>query len=640
MQFKHPEILWALLLLLIPIFIHLFQLRRFKKTPFTNVAMLQKVIAESRKSKQLKKWLLLANRLLLLAALVTAFAQPYFASRLAQIEKQTVIYLDNSFSMQAKDNGLSMLELAVQELVKHAQEDEVFSLFTNENTYKNVTIKEIQNDLLSLRYSPNQLNLETIGLKAKSLFESSSETIKNTIVISDFQSYDETDVTDLDSLLQWYFVPYQSQLKRNISIDSIALEDHLTEPSELVVRLSGGALDESLPISLFNSEQLIAKSSAQFSENGRAEVLFTIPSNTELQGELSIQDNGLTFDNSFYFNVDRKEKVKVLAINNTDTNFLQRLFKSEEFVYEEYKLNQLDYSAIDNQNTVILNGLNSIPNGLQPILRTFHQSGGTVIVIPSTEIDLTSYNNFISRFRASRLGPLQVQTKNINEISFDHPVYREVFEKRVQNFQYPSAESCFSLSTTFPKVLGFDDSSSFLAGIDGFYLFTASLSDDNSNFINSPLIVPTFYNMVSFSLKAPSVQHTLGLPYSMDISMKLEGDAILRVAKDNYEFIPRQQSFPNKVRLDFEENPLEDGIYRIDNSGETVRRISFNYPRTESSLNYWELGDLNRISMKDNVSSLFEDLKAQNSITPYWKWFVILALFFALAEMLIQKFVS
>jgi hypothetical protein len=45
MQFKHPEILWALLLLLIPIIVHLFELRRFKKTPFTNVKMLQKVVA-------------------------------------------------------------------------------------------------------------------------------------------------------------------------------------------------------------------------------------------------------------------------------------------------------------------------------------------------------------------------------------------------------------------------------------------------------------------------------------------------------------------------------------------------------------------------------------------------------------------
>ncbi len=79
MQFKHPELLWGLLLLLIPILIHLFQLRRFKKTPFTNVKFLKKVISESRRSSTLKKWLLLFTRLMIIAGLVIAFAQPFFA---------------------------------------------------------------------------------------------------------------------------------------------------------------------------------------------------------------------------------------------------------------------------------------------------------------------------------------------------------------------------------------------------------------------------------------------------------------------------------------------------------------------------------------------------------------------------------
>jgi len=50
MQFKHPEILYALFLLLIPIIIHLFQLRRFEKVHFTNVQFLKKVELQTRKS--------------------------------------------------------------------------------------------------------------------------------------------------------------------------------------------------------------------------------------------------------------------------------------------------------------------------------------------------------------------------------------------------------------------------------------------------------------------------------------------------------------------------------------------------------------------------------------------------------------
>src|SRR5690606_23876251 len=129
MQFKHPEILWALFLLVIPVIIHLFQLRRFTKTPFTNVAMLQKVVSESRKSNSLKKWLLLFTRLLLLAAIIIAFAQPFTALVTALKEKETVVYLDDSFSMQAKDNGLTLLEKAVQDLIKNLDAETHFSLF-------------------------------------------------------------------------------------------------------------------------------------------------------------------------------------------------------------------------------------------------------------------------------------------------------------------------------------------------------------------------------------------------------------------------------------------------------------------------------------------------------------------------------
>ena len=69
MQFKHPELLWALLVLLIPIIIHLFQLRRFQKVTFTNVKFLKNVKLQTRKSSQIKKWLVLITRLLLLACL-------------------------------------------------------------------------------------------------------------------------------------------------------------------------------------------------------------------------------------------------------------------------------------------------------------------------------------------------------------------------------------------------------------------------------------------------------------------------------------------------------------------------------------------------------------------------------------------
>src|SRR4051812_34281412 len=124
MQFKHPEILYFLFLLIIPVLVHLFQLRRFKKEYFTNVRFLKELSIQTRKSSKLKKWLLLLTRLLIMAAFIFAFAQPFFKAKDSnQATNEMYIILDNSFSMQAKGQKGELLKRAVQELLEHAPEN-------------------------------------------------------------------------------------------------------------------------------------------------------------------------------------------------------------------------------------------------------------------------------------------------------------------------------------------------------------------------------------------------------------------------------------------------------------------------------------------------------------------------------------
>ena len=145
MQFKHPELLYFLFVLVIPILVHLFQLRRFKKEYFTNVQFLKELSIQTRKSSKIKKWLLLITRLLLLAALITAFAQPFFKAKESKnSSNEMYIVLDNSYSMQAKGNKGELLKRAIQELLENTPDNQTFSLITNNETYWNTDIKSIQ----------------------------------------------------------------------------------------------------------------------------------------------------------------------------------------------------------------------------------------------------------------------------------------------------------------------------------------------------------------------------------------------------------------------------------------------------------------------------------------------------------------
>lgn len=640
MQFKHPEILWALFLLVIPVIIHLFQLRRFTKTPFTNVAMLQKVVSESRKSNSLKKWLLLFTRLLLLAAIIFAFAQPFTAMVTALKEKETVVYLDDSFSMQAKDNGLTLLEKAVQDLIKNLDAETNFSFFTNERTFADIRIKDIQNMLLSLPYSSKQLTLDEIDLKANTLFSTSNATTKNLIIISDFQQRMISDGASMDSTQNTYLVPLRARETQNVAIDSVFLEDGTTDQESLGVLLSGGSEDGNLPISLYNGQGLIAKTAAKFSANGTAKVVFSIPSNQEINGKLSILDNGLGYDNSFYFNINAKEKIIVVAVTGSDSDYLDRLYTNDEFELKKFTLNQLDYSVLDSKNVVLLDNLKAIPNNLQSVLRTFRDNGGTLIIAPSLESDLSSYNTLLSSLEATRYMDTVTAASQVTSIAYGHPLYHNVFESEVANFQYPTVKEHFKMQSRLPKILSLEGGDAFLSGGDGLYVFSASLEQENSNFKNSPLIVPTFYNMAHSSLQAPGLYHTLGSTSSIDITANLGNDDILQVSKEGYEFIPLQQAFPNRVRLTFDQNPTEDGIYAIQQNGRSLKNISFNYPRKESQLQYLDVDNLPYTTTQDSIASLFDRLEADSNITAYWKWFVILALLLALIEVIIQKFVT
>lgn len=640
MQFKHPELLWALLLLLIPIIIHLFQLRRFKKTPFTNVAMLQKVVAESRKSSSIKKWLLLITRLALFACLVIAFAQPFFAKENALKDKETVIYLDNSFSMQSKQDGLNLSEKAVQDILKVVPENFELTLFTNDRTYKKTALKAIQNSLLALEYSGKQLTLDEIVFKSSNYFSKDNTTLKNLILISDFQNRLETFSTNVSQETNIHLVQLKPDEQSNIAIDSIYLGKILNNQKELHVAVTGLKKDENVPISLFNGDNLIAKTAVISSNQSKDEIIFSIPEKEKINGKIIINDNSLSYDNEFYFNIEEQEKIKVLSIDQADSGFLTRIFNSNEFEFSNYELNTLNYGLLESQNLIILNGLESIPTNLQTALNSYEQEGGSLIIIPSEKTNIASYNSLLNR-----LSRLQLQEKielelPISQINFDHPLYQNVFEEKVTNFEYPTTNQYYKTNKNGSAIISFSNSEPFLINANNTYVFTAPIAIEHSNFQASPLIVPTFFNIGASSLKQRTLYLKMSGQNQIDIATTLEKDNIVHLKKDEIEFIPRQQSFANKVSLSFADNPKKAGIYAVVNNTDTLQHVSFNYARDESLLSYIDISEMDSVSLQNTIPELFNELSDDNTISNYWKWFVIFALVFALLELLIQKLLA
>jgi len=422
-------------------------------------------------------------------------------------------------------------------------------------------------------------------------------------------------------------------------LDTVFISSQDPDNIELTVGLSAYSKIQNTPISLYDKDRLIAKTSAVFEDN-KGTVVFTLPAREEVNGRFEISDVGLTYDNHLHFNIDVKEKPKVLVIGEVDSDYLRRIYTGDEFLFSSFGTKNLNYRDIDLQNLIILNELYHSSNALIASLTSFVANGGNLVVIPGVDSNLNSYNQLLTKFSVGSYIENVVADRNITKISFSHPLYKNVFEKNIQNFQYPKISQFIRTRTNGPSILSYQDDEPFLTGANGIYVFTASLSNQNSNFKQSPLIVPTFYKMGANSLNLPDLYSAIGSLTQIDVTQRLSKDYILKVVKEDYEFIPQQRTLANKVSLTFNENPTTDGIFGISENGNTLMHISFNYPRNESELDYLEIDNLQSNSKQGSISSLFQNLQNDNSVTELWKWFVILAVLFILIEVLIIKYLK
>jgi len=641
MQFKNPELLYALFLLVIPILIHLFQLRRFQKVEFTNVKFLKSVKLQTRKSSQLKKWITLLTRMLLLACVIFAFAQPFIPNTEDFNETQeTVIYLDNSFSMEAKGSNGTLLNEAIQDVINTLPEDETISLFTNNKTYRNTTVKALKNDLIQLTHSPTQLNYDAAYLKGKQLFSNQGGATKNLVLVSDFQQKENLLNFETDSTIQLKLVQPKSTLVSNISIDSIFVSNTTAETLDLIVKLSNESKPiDNVTISLFNDDVLLTKSAIDIDKE--AEATFTIPNNKVLNGKLMIDDAGLQYDNTFYFNINSKPKIKVLAINESaDDSFLNRIYTDDEFDYKSFKLNALNFNLIPNQNLIILNELNTISNALKTALVAFKNDGGKLVIIPSNEIDINTYNQTFKDLNINYFSNQNTNEKRITSINYNHPLLANAFYSKVTNFQYPKVETSYRFSSNSNHVLSYEDGSPFLVGNTNTYAFSSALNSDNSNFNNSQLIIPVLYNMGLQSLKFSKLYYTIGQSNSIAIQTTIGQDDILTLDSEDTSVIPLQKTYSKSVVLETEDFPNTAGILSVKNKENTLQNLSFNYNRSESNLSYYDLNTLTNANIESSLANTINNIKSSTNVNALWKWFVIFALAFLIIEMLLLKYLK
>ena len=641
MQFKHPEILYFLFLLVIPILVHLFQLRRFKTVYFTNVKLLKELQTQTRKSSKIKKWLLLVTRLLVLTCLIIAFAQPYFKHQNTPKKgNELIIVLDNSFSMQAKGPKGELLKRSIQELLEELPENQSFSLLTNSELYWDTDIKSIQKELQNLDYSalPFQLDylLNQVEIKKK-------QVPKDYIIITDAIQAESKKAIELAQNNSVYFIQPKAENLSNISIQNVAISQVMDQFYELKINLlSFGSKKREIPLSVISSGKKLATTLVQI-DKSNTEIKLTIPKK-DIQATIHIEDQSLAYDNDFYLSISKPEKAALLAIGSlAQNNFLDRIFTAEEFNFKSTELKSLDYNQIENQEAIVLNELDDLPLALGTTLKAYYEKGGTIIFIPNKNNIPSTLNNFVANFGSLKYGMLSSTEKKITTINFSHPLYQAVFKNKVTNFQYPKVKSSFGL-TGNTAVLHYEDQSIFMGSstnqLGNFYAFAAPINKQNSNFQNAPLIVPTLYNMGQNQSKTGINAYTIGENQSLILETVLTKDEAVAIQNNDYSFIPLQQILNAKCKLTFGDYPEKAGNYEVIKDEESLKKISFNFARTESDITAINSGIFDTFTKVNNIATVLNDIASERSSSEIWKWFLFGTLLLLCTELLIQKLIK
>ncbi|AQS92884.1 hypothetical protein BXQ17_01840 [Polaribacter sp. BM10] len=642
MQFKNPEILYFLALLIIPIIVHLFQLQKFVKIPFSNVAFLQKIQQQTRKSSRIKKWLILTTRMLLFTAIVFAFSQPYFSNKNIDKKQHNFIYLDNSLSTNTKGEKGDLLKVAAQEIIKNSSLKSSYSLLTNSNFYEKISSNELKNVLLKVEKTTKNLDLESVLLKLNLNNKNKTNTLNKNILISDFQNTYKNEFTNVTQELS--LIQLQSSKKNNISIDSVFISNKNNNNFTVNVVINNiGTKQNNVPIALFNKDILVSKQTFPIKENSKKTITFTVKNSLDFSGKITITySDTFGFDNTYYFTLNNNQKTNILSIGNS-AKFLQKIYTENEFNFSEKSLQNVNYNALKNQQLIILNELKEIPEILKNSLEDFLKNGGNLVIIPNQKTNISSYNLFLKNLKIGSIKNIKKDTLKITSINFKHPIFENVFSKNISNFQYPSVNNHYPITGNISSIISFENNTPFISKFinKNIYFVSSSLDKNSSNFINSPLVVPVFYNIAKASFSYPKLAYNLNEENKIEVKVKASKDEILSITSKKSSFIPLQRAYQNKVVINTTEQPQEAGFYQIKKQDSIIKELAYNNPKEESSLQFLNLNDLKElknISTYNSIKDVFTEINKNNEVQWLWKWFLALAIVSLLLEIFILKF--
>lgn len=647
MSFEKPFFLWSLLLIVIPIIIHLFRFRKYKKIVFTQTFFLEQTQSQQKRIKNLKHLLILAFRISGLSALVLAFALPYFkdnpfANSPDQNSENIVLYIDNHpgfFFKEENKSRLLYLRNAIKRTIHSLGPFNKISIVTNNNTAQIFYKKDD-----ALRYADQIEPFPNIS-DWKDIFTRIEKTIKNeptvpsVYLISDFLKRNDN-LEDLSVA----FTPIKLDPLRFKNLEII--DTLWSVPGTDIIEASA---DPKSSYRLGNSKKVLFTLEVKDKATDKLSFLFPkLPDNVFGFLESENHQNSIL---RFYFTHPLKEPKKILII--ADNRGLSEPLKSKftnaytaDVIYK--KISDVKAEILQDFKLVVLLNIREIPDYLASALKSFLAENGRLLLCPDKEIDFISYNKFLQQFDVY----IQKSEKNFllaDKINYNDALFYNAFVQEIDLPDLPFLSDHFLLKGTgINPVLYTLDGTTLLGKISAngeLYLFAGSIEPDNSNLIYHTIFNPLMYNFIHSSVRQNSLYYYAGNEYIFEytIPRPKKEEPVKILSPRGHEIIPFQRRKGNQVQLFFGRDVMENGIYSVQYLHQELDKLAFNFDLRKLKNDCYSDAELEReTTLKKWIKIPFsEDTLTLSGISGFrselWYLFIWIAILFLLFELLLTR---
>lgn len=666
MSFLYPLFLISGIALAIPVLIHLFNLRRYKTVYFPHTRFLKDIQLRSQKQSQVRYRLLLFTRLLFLAALILAFAQPFFQNKeqAAAKDKLQVIYIDNSGSMSLKQGAQRLVDVAKQSARRQIQQAAVgtrFVLLTNDRMVgQPLPADKALLELNNIDLSPKGKTMVQVLSGVQSSMQTEGASGADLYYYSDFQERNVSDELEqsLTDNISLHGIPVQTDKVENVFIDTAYLMAPVLQtgtPNQLVVHTrTVGSLPDEMPVmQLFINGQL--KNAASLVHDDRMESWDTLSFQVEDAGwqqiELSINDAAVRFDDTFRIAARSASNLSVLALNQGPANpYIQAAFRA----YDGFRLTNSDLGNTsgdwNNYNLILLNNVTAINSTLAEKLQQALSRGKTVAIFPGRTNSFGGLNSGLAALGDIRITGLDTATQAATNMQQGSDLVKDLFVSIPDNIELPQANWHYRISAGLTanqqSILSFRNGDPLFARYTPtrgqLYLLATSADMQAGNFAASYFFVPFLYQMATQATGNNIYALTLGAQTPAFLPLDNAGERnMIHLYAPGRDVIPAQQTAGAGLNVYVDQAVTNTGYYRLAAEGGDTTLIAVNSDHAESQLQTYPLDELkNRWKDKDAEWLTTDTIsmgKANNTFAsfPLWKVCAILALLMLIAETIV-----